>query len=86
MYYLCLLCGKIMKGLGLPPHFSYKHPEEAKDLRWFEREDHGMWRRYHDYYSNGKLMAVCIGDDKSPYTQRKLEMWIKVLKKRSPKA
>ena len=79
MYYKCLICSKILHGWGLPPHFSYKHPEIFKNMIRVQREKRGLFYRYHDYFSNGKLVAVCIGESKEYYIKRNLEMWIKEL-------
>lgn len=85
MYYLCLVCGdRILHGWGLAPHFSIKHPEIFKDLWRIQRKRHGMWAKHHDYFSGGKLVAVCVGKSKEYYNKRVVEMWIRELRAREP--
>lgn len=90
MFYKCLKCGKVLKGLGLRPHMSYKHHMNMAKLESRQRKGYG-WSRYHDYFyeteqeilmikARLKLVAVCLGDD-DLYSERSLKLWIEDLKK-----
>ena len=63
MKYLCLLCDppKIFFGLGLRPHFYYKHQVDTAKVVCQKRKEYG-WSRWHDYFLDGENIAVCLGD------------------------
>ncbi len=57
MLYKCLKCEKLLKGLGVPPHLSYKHAARTSNCTAKERLP-----RVHDYFLNDELVIVCLGE------------------------
>lgn len=91
MFYKCLVCGKVLQGLGIRPHFHYKHPD-----KYYNPDSVGMialetvkrpWEGfsgYYDYYFKQELVVVCLGESEI-YNRKQVELWIRTLQNHPPK-